>query len=258
MPGSTISSLFNDIIPPMTNDKIYSQERSISSAYIDSGLKLGIAQAVLMVQDNLTECFNKMNCDGIYYRELGYFWVFTKSKFKFFRRPLWRETIVASTFTVQNSGLRTNVNSIFKDKNGETLLVANQEACVLDIERHRPVPLSKVPYPQEGFPEKVFTEDFEKFAVPDQDYEEIYEQIIRSSNIDMSHHLNNIEYIKFALNVFPEEYLLDHEVRELEVHYTGESKEGQTLKILRCDKAEGTYVRIKESDRNVFEMKICF
>ena len=23
-----------------------------------------------MVQDNLTECFNKMNCDGIYYREL--------------------------------------------------------------------------------------------------------------------------------------------------------------------------------------------
>ena len=54
----------------MFNDKIYSQERSISSAYIDSGLKLGIAQAVLMVQDNLTECFNKMNCDGIYYREL--------------------------------------------------------------------------------------------------------------------------------------------------------------------------------------------
>ena len=45
----------------MTNDKIYTQKRSICSAYIDSGLKLGIAQAVLMVQDNLTECFNKMN-----------------------------------------------------------------------------------------------------------------------------------------------------------------------------------------------------
>ena len=37
----------------MTNDKIYTQERGICSAYIDSGLKLGIAQAVLMVQDNL-------------------------------------------------------------------------------------------------------------------------------------------------------------------------------------------------------------
>ena len=74
----------------------------------------------------------------------------------------------------------------------------------------------------------------------------------------MSHHLNNIEYIKFALNVFSEKHLLNHEVRELEVHYTGESKEGQTLKILRCDKAEGTYIKINESDRSVFEMKIRF
>lgn len=242
----------------MTNDKIYTQERSICSAYIDSGLKLGIAQAVLMVQDNLTECFNMMNCDGIYFRELGYFWVFTKSKLKFFRRPSWREVIDASTFTVQNSGMRTNVNSIFKDKSGNTLLLANQEACVLDIERHRPVPLSKVPYPQDGFPDKVFTDDFVKFVIPDSDYREVYEQVIRSSNIDMSHHLNNIEYIKFALNVFTEEFLLSHDVCELEVHYTGESKEGQTLKILRADTEDGTYIKIKESERSVFEMKISF
>ena len=240
------------------NDLIYSQEREISSAYIDSGLKLGIAQAVLMIQDNVTECFNMMNCDGIYYRELGYFWVFTKTRLRFFERPEWRDVIEASTFTVGNSGMRTNVNSIFEDKEGKTLLVANQEACVLDMQKHRPVPISKVPYPQDGFPERVFEEDFEKFGVPDEEYAEVYEQIIRSTHIDMSHHLNNIEYIKFGLNVFTEEFLLAHEVDELEVHYTGESKEGQTLKIFRADKEEGTYIKIKESDRCVFEMKIHF
>ncbi len=243
---------------PSDNDLIYTQERSISSAYIDSGLKLGIAQAVLLVQDNLTECFNRMNCDGIYYRQLGYFWVFTKSKLKFYERPAWREVIETSTFVVSNSGVRTNVNSIFRNKNGQVLLTANQEACVLDVEKHRPVLLSKVPYPQDGFPEKVFTEDFEKFDVKDADYEEIYEQVIRSTNIDMSHHLNNIEYIKFALNVFPEEFLLSHEVTDLEVHYTGESKEGQTLKILKADKENASYIKIKESGRFVFEMKISF
>jgi uncharacterized membrane-anchored protein YitT (DUF2179 family) len=40
--------------------------------------------------------------------------------------------------------------------------------------------------------------------------------------------------------------------------YTGESKEGQTLKILKADKEDGTYIKIKESDRSVFEMKIRF
>ena len=31
------------------------KERYVSSAFIDSSLKMGIAQSVLMVQDNLTE-----------------------------------------------------------------------------------------------------------------------------------------------------------------------------------------------------------
>ena len=30
---------------------------------------MGIAQTVLMIQDNLTECFNKLDCDGVIYRE---------------------------------------------------------------------------------------------------------------------------------------------------------------------------------------------
>lgn len=242
----------------VNKDLIYTKRRTISSAFIDSSVKLGIAQAVLMVQDNLTESFNKMKCDGIYYKKLGYFWVFTKSKFKFFRRPDWREVIEASTFPVMNAGMRTNVNTILKDEQGETLLTANQEACVLDLVKHRPVPLSKLPYPKEDLPEKVFTEDFEKFDFDDSVYKENYEQIIRYSNLDMSHHLNNIEYIKFALNAFSEDFLLSNEVDELEVHYTGESKENQILKIFKMEKDNASYIKIKESDRCVFEMKITF
>lgn len=240
------------------NDLTYTQKRVITSAFIDSAVKLGIAQAVLMVQDNLTECFYKMHCDGVYFKELGMFWVFTKSKLQFFKRPDWRETIEATTFPVQNAGMRTNVNTVLKSLDGETLVIANQEACVLDLNTHRPVPLAKTPFPKEGFPEKVFTKDFEKFDLPDSDFKEVYEQVIRSSNIDMSHHLNNIEYIKFALNVFSEEYLLAHEVDQLEVHYTGESKENQLLKIFHAQKGLENYIKIKEGERTVFEMKITF
>ena len=68
----------------MENKLIFTQERNISSAFIDSSLKMGIAQTVLMIQDNLTECFNMLDCDGIIYRErYNAFWVFTKSKIHF-------------------------------------------------------------------------------------------------------------------------------------------------------------------------------
>lgn len=72
----------------------------------------------------------------------------------------------------------------------------------------------------------------------------------------MSHHMNNIEYIKLALNVFTDDFLLAHEPDSLEVHYTGESKEGQTLRVYSRTKDSSTQIIIKESDRSVFEMKI--
>ncbi|MBQ9205727.1 MAG: hypothetical protein IJ158_03330 [Treponema sp.] len=243
----------------MENELIFTQERTISSAFIDSSLKMGIAQSVLMVQDNLTECFNKLGCDGVIYREkYNAFWVFTKSKLIFKRRPDWREKLSASTFPVDNAGFKAHINTILKDLNGETLIIANQEACVLDMEKHRPVKLTNLNYPKENFPEAVFTEQFEKFDADFTEDDFKYEQIIRAQHIDMSHHMNNIEYIKLALNVFTDDFLLSHEVKSLEVHYTGESKEGQTLRIYGKTNGNTTNVVIKESERSVFEMKIEF
>ncbi|WP_407426644.1 acyl-[acyl-carrier-protein] thioesterase [Treponema sp.] len=243
----------------MENNLIFTQERNISSAFIDSSLKMGIAQSVLMVQDNLTECFNMLGCDGVIYREkYNAFWVFTKSKLIFEKRPYWRDKISASTFPVDNAGFKAHINTILKDKNGNTLIRANQEACVLDLEKHRPVKLTNLNYPKENFPESVFNEPFEKLDTDFTEEDFKYEQIIRSQQIDMSHHLNNIEYIKFALNVFTDDFLLSHEVKSLEVHYTGESKEGQILKIYSKTNTDTTQIVIKESDRTVFEMKIEF
>lgn len=236
----------------------FEKQREITSAFIDSQTKLGIAQSVLLIQDNLTEDFEMMECDGIRFLELNVFWVFTKSKIHFYRRPDWREIITAKTFPINNAGFRTNVNTIFTDKDGQPILVANQEACVLDKEKHRPVKLTTLPYPKEDFPEPVYTEPFEKFPVEAANYEEVYQYQIRSQNIDMSHHMNNNEYIKLALNVFTTEFLENNEIKDLEVHYTGESKEGQTLKILKAQVASATYIQITESDRVVFEMKISF
>ena len=72
----------------------------------------------------------------------------------------------------------------------------------------------------------------------------------------MSHHMNNIEYIKLALSVFSDDFLQSHEITDLEVHYTGESKEGQILKVYKKEDSEKpgkVYIHIKESGRCVFE-----
>ncbi|MCR4790071.1 MAG: hypothetical protein K5839_03215 [Treponemataceae bacterium] len=238
---------------------IYTQNRTVSSAYIDSTVKLGISHAVNLVQDNMTECFGMLKCDGVTYVDLGVFWAFTKIKVKFEKRPAWREKILAKTFPASLSGFRTNVNSIFTDMEGNTLYTANQEMCVLDFQNHRPVKLSSLPYPQDNFPPAVFTEAFEKFNVEYGEGDYAYEQPVRALMIDMSHHMTNNEYIKVALNCFTDEFFNKNEVKALEGHYTGECKEGMLLKVYKHDAGNGVYyIKIMESQRNVFEMKIEF
>ena len=243
----------------MSVNVTYTTERKISSAYLDSSVRLGISHAAKMIQDNVTECFGSFSCDGVTYKQkYNAFWVFTKAKFSFADFPAWKETVTTTSFPVDNGGLRTHINTVIKDKEGRAVITANQVACVLSFETHRPVKLDQVGFPSENLPQAVFTAPFERFAVDAAEYEFVYEQKVRYSLIDMSHHVNNTEYINLALDVFTEEYLLSHPIKELEVHYTGETKEGETLKVYKCTKDSLTYVQIKVEDRLVFECYFLF
>ena len=253
----------------MSDSLIYTSDRTISSAYLDSSLHLGSAQAALMIQDNLTECYNMLDIDGIVYKErYNAFWVFTKTKIHFNRHPAWREKIKASTFPINNGALRAHINTVLVDSEGKEVVTANQEACVLDFERHRPMKLTDLNFPKEGFPNPIFTKSFERFPSDYTDGEYEYEFKVRSQQIDLSHHLNNIEYIKLGLNTYPESMHLIREISDLEMHYLGETKEGQVLRIYKKSTSEGDFIRILEvtdckEDENkkpriVFEMKINF
>ena len=154
----------------------FTSEREISSAFIDSTVRMGIAQSVLMVQDNLTECFNAMGCDGVVYREkFNDFWVFTKTKVHFERRPDWREIVTARTFPIDNLGMRTHVNTEIADKNGKRLLVANQEACVLSLKA-----TARKSLPSFHIQKKIFLPRFITRPLKD------FRRILRMKNLSLS------------------------------------------------------------------------
>jgi len=243
----------------MENKLIYSQKRKVSATYMDCSAKLGVANTLFMIQDNLSECFGMLKADNYRYKEVfNAFWVFTKTKVHFNRRPEWIEEFDAATFPVDNAGFRTNINSVFTDKEGNILLTANSECCCLDFEKHRPVKLSNTDFPGDNFPETVFEGSFEKFDFETTENDFVYSQEVRASMLDMSNHLNNTEYVKLGINVLPSEYLQTKDVKDLEVHFMGECKEYQILKVYKKEIENRIYVRIKTEEKTVFEMCISY
>lgn len=246
-----------DIYELSKNPLVFQKPRTITSAYIDVSGKMGIAQTVLMVQDNFTENFGAIKQDNFFVKEKGGYWAISKAKFKFFERPYWSEKVVTTSFPANNSLIRTDENTAITTPEGEPIILAVQEACCLDLERHRPMKLSAVDFPTEGFPEAFMDGKFTKFDVPPEGYAEVYRQRVLPQHIDMSHHMNNIEYIKLALNVFSASDLEVCLLSMLEVHFLGETREGQEVTIFRADNKGATYMKIEDdTGRVVFEMKI--
>lgn len=245
-----------DIYSLAKNPLVFQKQRTITSAYVDSSCKMGIAQTVLMVQDNFTENFAAFRQDNFAVKEKGGYWVISKAKFKFMSRPFWRDKVVTTSFPTCNALIRTNENTIITTTDGEPIVFAEQEVCCLDLERHRPMKLSAVDFPTEGFPEAILSDAYDRFNEVALDYQEVYQQTVLPQHIDMSHHMNNIEYVKLALNVFSVEDLEQCVPSEMEVHFLGESREGEVLRIFRADHNGATYMKILEGIRTVFEMKM--
>ena len=244
----------------MENKLVYKVERLISYSAMDSSTKYSMYSAAAAAQDGLTENFGMLKIDNFTIREkFNAFWAFTKLKVKFEKRPGWGDCMDSYTLPVNSSGFRTNVNTICKDKKtGQTMFVANIECCALDFEKHRPVRLNSINYPQEGFPESVYPDEFEKFNVEFSEDDFVFEQTIRSQHIDMSHHMNNCEYVRIATGAFSEEFIRNNDPKEFEVHWIGETTEGQKIRVYKKEQEGRQYIKITEGQRTVFEMVITF
>ena len=89
-------------------------------------------------------------------------------------------------------------------------------------------------------------------------YEFMYEQKIRSQMIDLSHHMNNIEYIKLALNTFTDYFLINCNPDELEIHYVEEALEGQSIQVYRAQENNTYYFKLMQNDKLAVKMKLSF
>ncbi|NLU23697.1 MAG: hypothetical protein GXW99_03035 [Clostridiales bacterium] len=224
---------------------IYETKKIITASDCDGTVRLGTPQTFAMLQDGMTACLGAMDIDNVPLREkYGAFWVVYKTRLQFLRRPDWNEPITLRVFPIDERRVRTHINMELRSEMGETLVLGCQELVPLDLATHRPRRLSDFPYPTAGFPPAVCPPDFDKLAFDPAADEPVFRQKMYSQYIDMSHHVNNVEYVRLALSVFPHQMLMEKAVTEVEIHYDCECREGEELLIARQGAYPDCFVRI--------------
>ena len=224
-------------------------KRKLYSAYTDAAVRLGTAHTMSIVQDTLSRWQRDHRCGNCEIRDRGCFWVVSKSKVIFHRYPVWDSEVEVSYGFAPVGKVRTEFVTVLSDQAGK-VAETRQEYCILDFERHRPQALEGLFVPDL---EKLPRAQYEKF--PKEGFALCHTQKVLPHMIDMSGHLNNVEYVKLALDCFNCAHTANYEVAEMETHHLKECREGDVLTLWRRDEENASYCRILSEETPVFEAK---
>ena len=186
-------------------------------------------------------------------------WVVSKTKIKINRLPRWNDEISVRTWPMGAEGVRCNrCYQIIND--GEVFINGITEWVIIDATSRTLRKVESTSYPNdiEWIKEKSIEEKFRRFKDDFTEDDFVYKRLVRSGDIDVTHHTNNVTYITMLLDTFSVKELESMTLKEVEISYLNESLEGETLSIYRKKTDEGYLFKItKDNGKNAVMAFLC-
>ena len=235
---------------------IYEKKGLIDSGHIGADTNLSVAGAFRIVENSVTEMMAQLKIDGITVKKLyNAMWVFAKNRIKFLKPLPWGENFTAECFITSFSLVKLNVETAIRNEKNEIAAYAKTELCALDLETGKIKKTSAVGL-DESFVKHPSLMELEFAKFEDAPLPLAESVTVRSTNIDFSRHTNNVEYVRFLLNTYSVDELLNSPVKEIEVCYVSQSYENDELQIYKSAGDSKDVIIIKKADTTVIKCEI--
>ena len=159
------------------------------------------------------------------------FWVLSRLSIQMEQYPGWDEKIKIRTWLTGMGRLFALRHFSIANSKGDILGTAKSGWLVLDLKSRRPQRIEPVfkhlLHLFDGLPS---TEEPEKLPSPVRSkMEKSY--MVRYSDIDMHHHVNNTIYIEWILDSYPFEMNQTHQIHTFEINFLAESSYGDEISV---------------------------
>ncbi len=129
------------------------------------------------------------------------------------------------------------------EQRGEIVACGKIETCVFDLNRQMPRRLSSIEFP-EGIAEEIENDipTFLGLGKTAEGMREIYQKMVRVSDLDKSKHMNNLRYIEMFQDAYSSDFWSEKEPRQMEIRFLSQCKEGETVSV--CSRYDETGVHL--------------
>lgn len=187
-------------------------------------------------------------------------WVILNWKLKVFSRPSWGNTITIKTWPRVIEKFYSYRDFEAFDENGKLIAISTSKWILVNPTN---LSISKItPEMVDAYgiyDKKVFEEDMEeKINIPEQ-LDLIYSYTIQKRDIDTNHHVNNLNYIDFAIEALPEEVYINNSISNIEIIYKKQILYKDTIKVYYSFKNNTHIITIKNVQDSIVHaiIKIC-
>ena len=162
----------------------------------------------------------------------GCAWIFTKYKLHVYKKADFDTKLKMETWVEPvNSPLLVN-HGLWISAGGKLYAAGRVESCPFNLEGQKLVRLSGIDFSEDiTYDREDGLSRFIRIGRSVENAEFVYTHTVRYTDIDKSHHMNNIKYIDMFLNAFSTEYFREHPVTEMELQYRTQCFEGEMLDI---------------------------
>lgn len=178
----------------------------------------------------------------------GLFWLTTKTKIQFGKMPGMLTNLSAVSWPEKPG--RVRCNRFYRlTCGGELVAQGKTEWAIINQETGRLTPLAEV-YPEDltHHPEVICEEPFARVRDDFTGCEVLERYRVRSTDIDLGHHMNNAAYVRVIFGAIPCREWDERKIREVEVSFKSQSFEGEELTICRREAEDALEIGILHAD----------
>ncbi|MBO4818543.1 MAG: hypothetical protein J5528_00240 [Firmicutes bacterium] len=238
----------------------YTAKRPVLLSLCDCSGKLSVTGTLDIFMDMAT-LHEEASGFGVYAMlEKGLYWIVGKNRIHFTSRPKMMDDVVIKTFFMKPSRLFVNREYRITDKEGRVLVTGETEWLVATENCEKLVSVRDYIPGSFEYPEKALFEERMKKVSKDFSPEQLtgkYE--VRPTDVDFVGHMNNAAYSRAVMSFIPNSELKGREIKDVEIFYALQCKEGDVLSIYRRDTENGMeFGAFLEDGRNVMTARLLF
>ena len=229
-------------------ESIYQKHILVELSRCDRDSRLSVAAVFEAFQDIAVEHAEHLGLGAEAMKARGLFWITAKTKVRIHKRPKLLTPVTVETWPCVPGPVRAD--RCYRIMEGEECVAEGRtEWAVIEI------PALKVHMLSDLYPEGLVIRDevllpdhFRRVSEDTSDCGERPPVVVRSTDIDLGGHMNNIAYIREMLSTYTTKELDDLRIKGLEVCFRHPCYEGERLRVFERMTGSGREIVFKKED----------